>query len=433
MSYTFAIVGRPNVGKSTLFNRLTGSNQAIVDDVSGVTRDRIYGSSHWNGKEFLVVDTGGIVERSHDIFEKNIKKQVDFAVEESSAIIFVVDASTGMTDADEYIARMLRSSQKKVFLTVNKVDNHERLLMSHEFWSLGFDELFPIASVSGSGTGELLDAITYIIPTSEILPEDIPKFAIIGQPNVGKSSLVNAFLGEDRNIVTEIAGTTRDPVHSRYTKYGKDFILIDTAGIRKKNKVTEDLEFYSVLRAIRAIEEADVCFLVIDATLGIEAQDMELFSLVVKRNKGIIILVNKWDLVEKDTNTAVQFERTIKLKLAPFTDVPILFISALEKQRIFQSIELGIKVYHLRQQKIKTSELNDKVLEAIQKFPPASYRNHLIKIKYVTQIDKEYPVFAFFSNYPDQIKGSYKQFLENQMRSLFELTGVPIRLVFKEK
>ena len=300
MSYTFAIVGRPNVGKSTLFNRLTGSNQAIVDDVSGVTRDRIYGSSHWNGKEFLVVDTGGIVERSHDIFEKNIKKQVDFAVEESSAIIFVVDASTGMTDADEYIARMLRSSQKKVFLTVNKVDNHERLLMSHEFWSLGFDELFPIASVSGSGTGELLDAITSIIPASEILPEDIPKFAIIGQPNVGKSSLVNAFLGEDRNIVTEIAGTTRDPVHSRYTKFGKDFILIDTAGIRKKNKVTEDLEFYSVLRAIRAIEEADVCFLVIDATLGIEAQDMELFSLVVKRNKGIIILVNKWDLVEKD-------------------------------------------------------------------------------------------------------------------------------------
>ena len=433
MSYTVAIVGRPNVGKSTLFNRLTKTNQAIVDDVSGVTRDRIYGVGDWNGKNFHIIDTGGIVEQSNDVFERNIKKQVDFAIEEASSIFFVVDAVAGITPADESVAGLLRNVNKKVFLVVNKADNHERLLASHEFWALGFEQVYPIAAISGSGTGELLDDLVKLIPQDEYEDEQIPKFAIIGQPNVGKSSLVNAFLGEERNIVTDIAGTTRDPIHSRYSKFGKDFILIDTAGIRKKSKVNEDLEFYSVLRAIRAVEEADVCFLVIDANDGIESQDMELFSLVVRRNKGIVILVNKWDLVVKETNTAMQFEKRIKEKLAPFSDVPVLFISALEKQRIYQAIEIGHEVFHNRSQKIKTSELNDKMLEAIAKYPPPSYRNHLIKIKYITQIDKHYPVFSFFCNYPDQIKGSYKQFIENQMRGLFNFKGVPIRILFKEK
>ncbi|HRH99913.1 MAG TPA: ribosome biogenesis GTPase Der [Saprospiraceae bacterium] len=433
MSFTVAIVGRPNVGKSTLFNRLTKTNQAIVDDVSGVTRDRIYGVGDWNGKNFHIIDTGGIVEQSNDVFERNIKKQVDFAIEEASSIFFVVDAVAGITPADESVAGLLRNVNKKVFLVVNKADNHERLLASHEFWALGFEQVYPIAAISGSGTGELLDDLVKLIPQDEYEDEQIPKFAIIGQPNVGKSSLVNAFLGEERNIVTDIAGTTRDPIHSRYSKFGKDFILIDTAGIRKKSKVNEDLEFYSVLRAIRAVEEADVCFLVIDANDGIESQDMELFSLVVRRNKGIVILVNKWDLVVKETNTAMQFEKRIKEKLAPFSDVPVLFISALEKQRIYQAIEIGHEVFHNRSQKIKTSELNDKMLEAIAKYPPPSYRNHLIKIKYITQIDKHYPVFSFFCNYPDQIKGSYKQFIENQMRGLFNFKGVPIRILFKEK
>jgi GTP-binding protein len=433
MRFTVAIVGRPNVGKSTLFNRLVGHKKSIVDDISGVTRDRIYDVAEWNGKKFYIVDTGGFVAHSSDIFESEIRRQVELAIVESSAIIYMVDVTTGITDLDEFVAQLLRRVDKKKFLVVNKVDNHERLLLAQEFWSLGFDEMYCVSGMTGSGTGELLDAIAELIPPEELILPDLPKFAIIGQPNVGKSSLINVLLDEERNMVTDIAGTTRDPIHSEYNKFGKQFVIIDTAGIRKKAKVHEDLEFYSVIRAFKSIEEADVCFLVIDATMGIESQDMELVSLVIKRNKGLVILVNKWDLVEKITNTAKEYEQTIKNKMAPFNDVPILFISAKEKQRVFQAIEKGLEVYKHRSQKIKTSELNEKMLEAIGKIPPPSFRNHLIKIKYITQIEKEYPLFAFFSNYPDQIKGSYKQFLENQLRSLFNFTGVPIRLLFKEK
>ncbi|MEO6189428.1 MAG: ribosome biogenesis GTPase Der [Saprospiraceae bacterium] len=433
MRFTIAIVGRPNVGKSTFFNRLIGHRKSIVDDISGVTRDRIYDVAEWNGRKFYVIDTGGFVAHSQDIFEREIRRQVELAIQESSVIIYMVDVLTGITDLDLFVASLLRKVNKKKFLVVNKVDNHERLLLAQEFWSLGFDEMYPISSMTGSGTGELLDDIAKLVPDEEIIPSDIPKFAIVGQPNVGKSSLVNVFLGEERNMVTDIAGTTRDPTHSEFNKFGKNFMLIDTAGIRKKSRVSEDLEFYSVMRAIKSIEEADVCFLVLDATMGLESQDMELVSLIVKRNKGLVILVNKWDLVEKETNTSNVFERTIKDKLAPFNDVPILFISALEKQRVFQVIEKGLEVFQNRSRKISTSKLNDIMQEAITKIPPPAYRNHLIKIKYITQIEKEYPLFAFFTNYPDQIKGSYKQFIENQLRSNFEFTGTPIRLLFKEK
>lgn len=433
MRFTVAIVGRPNVGKSTLFNRLIGKRKSIVDDISGVTRDRIYDIAEWNGKKFYVIDTGGFVAHSKDIFEQEIRRQVELAIEEASVIIYMVDVLTGITDLDLFVAELLRKVKKKKFLVVNKVDNHERLLMAQEFWSLGYDMIYPVSSMTGSGTGEILDEISKLIPNQEIDSTNIPKFTIIGQPNVGKSSLVNVFLGEERNLVTDIAGTTRDSIHSEYNKFGKNFMLIDTAGIRKKSRVSEDLEFYSVMRAVQAIEEADVCYLVLDATLGVEMQDMELFSLATKRNKGIVILVNKWDLVNKETNTANQLEKTIKEKLAPFNDIPILFISALEKQRVFQAIEKGLEVFANRSRKINTSKLNEIMLEAIQKIPPPSYRNHLIKIKYITQIEKDYPLFAFFSNYPDQIKGSYKQFLENQLRANFNFTGSPVRMLFKEK
>lgn len=433
MSFTVAIVGRPNVGKSTFFNRLIGHKKSIVDDVSGVTRDRLYDVSEWNGKHFTVIDTGGFVTGSEDIFEKEIKKQVELAIEEASCILFMTDATAGITDLDNQVANMLRKINKKVFLIANKVDNNQRFLQAQELWGLGFDELYCLSSQSGSGTGEILDAVAALIPDDMEPASELPKFAVIGQPNVGKSSFLNALLDEERNLVTDIAGTTRDPVHSIYKKYGKEFLLIDTAGIRKKHKVFEDLEFYSVIRAIKAIEDCDVCYLMIDATLGIEAQDMELVSLVIKRNKGLVILVNKWDLLEKTTQTAKEFETKIRAKLAPFVDVPILFISAKDKQRIFQAVEKGLEVYNNRKQEIKTSDLNDKMLEAIAKIPPPSYRNHLIKIKYITQISKPYPAFAFFTNYPDQIKGSYKQFLENQMRELYNFNGTPIRLIFKEK
>ncbi|MBK6546738.1 MAG: ribosome biogenesis GTPase Der [Saprospiraceae bacterium] len=433
MSYTVAIVGRPNVGKSTFFNRMIGYKQSIVDDISGVTRDRLYGVSEWNGKHFTVIDTGGFVSKSNDIFELEIKKQVQLAIDEASCIVFMVDASSGITDLDVNVTDLLRRVNKKIFLAVNKVDNPERYLLAQEFWGLGFEQLYCVSSISGSGTGELLDAICALIPDEEEEKINLPKFAVIGQPNVGKSSFLNALLDEERNLVTEIAGTTRDPVHSIYKKFGKEFMLIDTAGIRKKAKVHEDLEFYSVIRAIKAIEDCDVCYLIIDATLGIESQDMELVSLVIKRNKGLVILVNKWDLVEKTTKTSKDYETVIRAKMAPFNDVPILFISVLEKQRIFQAVEKGLEVYANRSQEIKTSDLNDKMLEAISKIPPPSYRNHLIKIKYITQIKKPYPAFAFFTNYPDQIKGSYKQFIENQMRALYNFNGTPIRLLFKDK
>lgn len=434
MGNVVAIVGRPNVGKSTLYNRLVGEREAIIDNISGVTRDRLYGDSEWNGVSFTVIDTGGFVHGSDDIFEAAIRRQVKIAIEESSAIIFMTDVTTGITDLDEEIAGMLRKGDKPVLVAVNKVDNSQRMIDANEFWSLGFDDTFFLSSITGSGTGELLDALTEKLEQQpEPLEENLPKFAIVGQPNVGKSSLANALLGEERNIVTEIAGTTRDSIHSRYSKYDKDFYLIDTAGLRKKAKVHEDLEFYSVIRAVKAVEESDVCLLLIDAKLGIESQDLHIFQLAVKRRKGIVVLVNKWDLVDKETNTAKTVEEKIRRKLAPFNDVPIIFISALSKQRIFKAMEEALAVYERRGQKIKTSTLNDIMLKAIEKYPPPSHRGRFVKIKYITQLHTPYPSFAFFCNYPDYIKGSYKNYLENQIRKNFDFTGVPISLYFRKK
>jgi GTP-binding protein len=437
MSFTVAIVGRPNVGKSTLFNRLLEERKAIVDDVSGVTRDRQYGVTDWNGKTYNVIDTGGFVHGSEDVFEKEIAKQVLIAVEEANAIIFMVDASTGMTQLDDSLANMLRKSPKPVFLTVNKVDTNERLLEASEFYSLGFEHIFFIASASGSGTGELLDAITELITddASEEVKEmnALPKFAIIGQPNTGKSSLLNALVGEERTIVSEIAGTTRDTIHTHYNLFQKEFILIDTAGIRRKARVHEDLEFYSVIRAIKAVDEADVCLLMLDAEKGITAQDLNIYGLAAKKGKGIVVLVNKWDLVKKETNTAKEYEAELKKRFAPFNDVPILFISAKEKTRIFKAIEIGLEVYDNRQRKVPTAQLNDVILKAIQSYHPPVVRGHAVKIKYITQLPVYVPSFAFFCNFPDDIKQPYKNYLENQLRLNFNFTGVPIRLFFRKK
>lgn len=433
MGSIVAIVGRPNVGKSTLFNRLHGERKAIIDDVSGVTRDRIYGASDWNGKKFTVVDTGGFVHGSDEIFETAIRSQVKIAIEEASVIIFMVDVTTGITDLDENVAEMLRRGKKTVFLAVNKVDNNQRLLMANEFWSLGFENTFFISSVTGSGTGELLDAVALEVEDEPEIDKSIPRIAIVGQPNVGKSSLTNVLLGEDRNIVTDIAGTTRDSLHSEYNKFGKHFILIDTAGIRKKAKVHEDLEFYSVMRAIRAIEEADVCILMIDATTGMEAQDQSIFGLIKQRHKGVVILVNKWDLVEKETNTARDMEATIKRKIAPFDDVPIIFTSVLDQQRIFKAVEEALEVYNNRNQKIKTSVLNDFLEEATQKYAPPSHRGKFNSIKYCNQLPTYYPSFVFFCNHPKAMKDSYRNYLENQLREKFNFRGVPISIYFREK
>jgi len=428
-----AIVGRPNVGKSTLFNRLIGERQAIVDDISGVTRDRHYGSCFWNGKTFTVVDTGGFVRHSEDVFEAAIRSQVTIAIEEAAVLVFMVDTTTGITDLDEQVADMLRRTKKPVLLVVNKADNYQRMVEANEFWGLGFEETFFLSSLTGSGTGELLDAVVEYIEDREEDPNQLPKLAIVGQPNVGKSSLTNALLGEDRNIVTDIAGTTRDSIHTRYSKFGMEFLLIDTAGIRKKSKVSEDLEFYSVMRAIKAIEEADICLLMIDAQTGVEAQDLSIFKLAQKRNKGIVILVNKWDLVEKNTQTAKEFEDQIKNKIAPFNDVPILFISALDKQRIFRAVEVALDVYERRKQKIKTSKLNDIMLAAIERYPPPSHKGKFVKIKYITQLPTYYPAFAFFCNNPKYVKDNYRNYLENQLREHFNFTGIPISLFFREK
>lgn len=429
------------MGKSTFFNRLLEQRKAIVDDVSGVTRDRQYGVADWNGKSFNVIDTGGFVAGSEDVFEKAIARQVLIAVDEADAIMFMVDAHTGMTSLDDAMAKVLRRSTKPVFLTVNKVDNNERLLEASEFYSLGFEHVFFIAAASGSGSGELLDAIAELIPAEdadEVEEEqedkdELPKFAIIGQPNVGKSSLLNALIGEERTIVSDIAGTTRDTIHTHYNLFQKEFILIDTAGIRRKTKVHEDLEFYSVIRAIRALDEADVCLLLIDAEKGISAQDLNIFSLAVRKGKGIVVLVNKWDLVEKETNTAKEYEKKLKERFAPFTDVPILFISATEKTRIFKAIELAIQVYENRRKKISTSKLNDVMLKAVESYHAPVVRGHAIKIKFVTQLPTKVPSFAFFCNFPDDIKQPYKNYLENQLRQHFDLTGVPIRLFFRKK
>jgi GTPase len=434
MGNIVAIVGRPNVGKSTLYNRLVGMRDAITDDFAGVTRDRKYGFCEWGGKRFTVVDTGGFIHGSGDVFESAIRSQIKVAIQEASAILFMVDTQTGITDLDEDIAKLLRRGERPVFLVVNKVDNSSSLLDANEFWSLGFENTFFIASMNGSGTGDLLDAVIEHIEDEPELETELPKFAIIGRPNVGKSSLTNALLGEERNIVTPIAGTTRDPIHSVYNKFGKSFVLIDTAGIRKKQKVEEDLEFYSVMRAIRSVEEADVCLLVIDAMQGLESQDINILSLAQKRHKGVVILVNKWDLLQqKDTNTARDYELAIKHKLQPFDDVPILFVSALEKQRIFQAVEAAMEVYENRSRRIKTAELNDVLLPIIEAMPPPSVHGRFPKFKYITQLPTPYPSFVFFVNNPNYVRDSYKQFLENQMRKLFNFKGSPIEIYARAK
>jgi GTP-binding protein len=437
MSFTVAITGRPNVGKSTFFNRMLEQRKAIVDDFSGVTRDRQYGIAEWAGKSFNIIDTGGFVSNSDDIFEKEIRKQVMIAVEEANAVIFMVDVSSGITNLDEAMSQVLRRSNKPVFLVVNKVDNHERLLEASEFYSLGFENIFFVSSISGSGTGEILDAIVALIKPDENAEAEnagLPKFAIIGQPNVGKSSLLNALIGAERTIVSDIAGTTRDTIHTHYNLYNKEFILIDTAGIRKKAKVHEDLEFYSVIRAIKAMDEADVCLMLLDAGKGITAQDLSIFAMAAKKGKGIVVLVNKWDLIEeKKTNTVKDYEKELKKRFAPFSDVPIIFISVTEKQRIFKSIETALEVYDNRQRKIPTSQLNEIMLKAIEGYHPPVVRGNSIKIKYVTQLPVHTPTFAFFCNYPDDIKTPYKNYLENKLRENFKLSGVPVRLFFRKK
>ncbi|MEO7394307.1 MAG: ribosome biogenesis GTPase Der, partial [Chitinophagaceae bacterium] len=411
--------------------------KAIVDDESGVTRDRQYGISDWNGKTFNVIDTGGFVTGSQDIFEKEIAKQVLIAVEEANSILFVVDAHAGITELDDSVAQVLRKSPKPVLLVVNKVDNNDRLMEAAEFYSLGFEHIFFIASASGSGTGDLLDAVVSHIEedASAELAEmaALPKFAIIGQPNVGKSSLLNALIGEERTIVSDIAGTTRDSIHTHYNLFQKEFVLIDTAGIRRKAKVHEDLEFYSVIRAIKALDEADVCLLLLDAEKGITAQDLNIFSLAVKKGKGIVVLVNKWDLISKETNTAKEQEKELKQRLAPFSDVPILFVSAKDKTRIFKAIEIGLEVYENRKQKVSTSSLNDIMLKAISTYKPPVVRGHPIKIKFITQLPTIVPSFAFFCNFPDDIKQPYKNYLENKLRENYNFTGVPVRIFFRKK
>ena len=438
MANIVAIVGRPNVGKSTLYNRLIGERRAIIDDEAGVTRDRQYGTCEWNGKTFTVVDTGGFVRGSDDVFEAAIRDQVAIAIEEAAVIVFVCDVQTGITDLDEAVARMLRKTDKPVVLAVNKVDNHQRLLEANEFWSLGFEETYFLSSMTGSGSGDMLDAVTERLPADGAdgdggLEADIPKIAIVGQPNAGKSSVVNALLGEDRNIVTEVAGTTRDSIHTRFRKFDRDFYLIDTAGLRKKAKVHEDLEFYSVMRAINAIEDADVCILLVDATEGVEAQDMSILRVVQKRNKGLVIGINKWDLVAKETNTMRDFEAAVRARIAPFDDVPIVFTSATERTRLLQLIDAALRVYENRNRRVSTSELNRVMQEAIERTPPPAHRGRQVKIKYVTQLPTYFPAFAFFCNNPKQIKDSYKGYLENQLRERFDFTGVPIGVFFREK
>lgn len=432
--FTLAIVGRPNVGKSTLFNRLLEQRKAIVEDTPGVTRDRQYGVSEWNGKSFNVIDTGGFVAGGDDVFEKEIREQVLIAVQEANALLFMVDASTGITTLDEAMADVLRPAKKPVFLVVNKVDNNARLLEASEFYSLGFEHIFFISSMSGSGTGEVLDEVAKLISVeAEEVSAELPKIAIIGQPNVGKSSLLNAMVGEERTIVSDIAGTTRDTIHTHYNLFQKEFILIDTAGIRRKNKVHEDLEFYSVIRAIKAVDEADVCLMMIDAEKGIAQQDLNIFSLAVKKGKGIVFLVNKWDLVEKVTNTAKDYEKQLKERLAPFTDLPVIFISAKEKTRVFKVIETALEVYESRHRRIPTSKLNEEMLPVIEAYRPPVVRGNSVKIKFVTQLPTAVPSFAFFTNYPDDIKAPYRNYLENKLREKFNFKGVPVRIFFRKK
>jgi len=434
MSNIVAIVGRPNVGKSTFFNRLVEKKQAIMDNESGVTRDRQYGEAQWNGKKFTVIDTGGYVTGSEDIFESEIRKQVKEALGEASVILFMVDCHTGLTDLDKDFANIVREVKKPVYVVANKADNPEKSFMAGEFYALGFDEVFTISSASGSGTGEILDEIVnHLEDDHEDQFTGIPKISILGRPNAGKSSFLNALLGKERTIVTDLAGTTRDSIHTRYKLYGKDFILTDTAGLRKKTKQKDDIEFYSTIRAIQALQDSDVCIIMIDATRGFESQDMQIISLAHKYKKGIMIMVNKWDLIEKDGKTHDKFKKEILEKLGPLSYVPIIFTSVLQKQRIFQAIETAMKIYEQRSEKVSTSELNDVMLKEIERYPPPALKGKYIKIKYVTQLPTYTPCFAFFCNLPQYIKPPYERYLENKIREHFDFSGVPIKLVFRKK
>ena len=430
-----AIVGRPNVGKSTLFNRLVGHRQAIVDETAGTTRDRHYGKTDWNGKEFSIIDTGGYAVNSDDIFEDDIRRQVMLAIEEADLILFMVEVKTGVTDLDMMMADVLRRSGKKVLVVCNKVDNYDLIYQSHEFYSLGLGDIFCISSMSGSGTGDLMDEILRQLPedTKAEELEDLPRITIVGRPNVGKSSMTNALLGQERNIVTNIAGTTRDSIHTRYNKYDMDFYLVDTAGMRKKGKEMEDLEFYSVMRSIRAIENSDVCILMLDAQQGLESQDLNIHNLIVRNRKGCVIVVNKWDLVEKDSNTMKEWKEFLEKKLAPFNDIPIILTSVLNKQRILEVLQQAIRVYNSRRRRIPTSELNDYILPVIEDYPPASTKGKYIRIKYATQLPTPTPQFAFFVNLPQYIKESYRRYLENKIRSQWDFSGVPIQIYFRQK
>ena len=434
MGNIVAIVGRPNVGKSTLFNRLTETRNAIVDEIEGVTRDRQYGKATWNGIDFSVIDTGGYIVNSDDVFETEIRKQVIMAIEEADAILFMVDVTTGITALDESVANMLRKIKKPSLLVVNKVDNTNRQYEAQEFYRLGMGDLFCISSVNGSGTGDLLDTlISGFRKTTEEKIDTLPRFAIVGRPNVGKSSLLNALIGEERHIVTPISGTTRDSIYTRYRKYNHDFYLVDTAGLRKKGKVQEDLEYYSVIRSVRAIENSDVCLVLIDATQGLESQDLNIIDLALRNNKGVIILVNKWDLVDKETNTARDFEKNLKEKMKPFTDVPVVFTSAITKQRIHKVLETAIEVYENRKRRISTSELNSFIAGVIEAYPPPSVKGKFIRIKYVTQLPNKSPSFAFFCNLPQYVKEPYKRYLENKLRENYNFTGVPVQIFMRKK
>ncbi|WP_277631720.1 ribosome biogenesis GTPase Der [Avrilella dinanensis] len=436
MNNIVAIVGRPNVGKSTLFNRLIQRRDAIVDSVSGVTRDRNYGKSEWNGRSFSIIDTGGYIEGSDDIFEGEIRKQVELAIDESDVILFVVDAEEGLTPMDEEVANLLRKVTKPVLLVVNKVDNGKRLQDAYEFYNLGLGEYYPVAGMSGSGTGEMLDALIEALPpeqNDEKEDEELPRFAFVGRPNAGKSSIINALIGEDRFVVTDIAGTTRDAIDTKYNRFGFDFYLVDTAGIRKKSKVKEDLEFYSVMRSVRAIEHADVCVLVIDATRGFEGQDQSIFWLAQKNKKGVVILVNKWDLVEKDNQTTKEYEKRIREQIAPFDDVPILFVSALTKQRLLKALETAVEVFENRKSRISTSRLNEVMLPIIENNPPPAVKGKYIKIKFCMQLPTHTPQFVFFANLPQYIKYPYKRYIENKLRENYNFSGVPIEIFFRQK
>lgn len=428
------MIGRPNVGKSTLFNRLIKAREAIVDSVAGVTRDRHYGKSDWNGYEFSVIDTGGYVVGSDDIFESEIRKQAKLAIEESDVIVFMVDGREGLTPLDEEVAQILRRSKKPYYLAVNKIDSPSNYFDYAEFYALGVSEVFPISAVSGGGTGDLLDAVvTHFSKDNNVVPDDLPKIAIVGKPNVGKSSIINAFLGEERHIVTPLAGTTRDTNFTRYRNFGFDFYLIDTAGLRKKSKVEENLEFYSVMRTVRSIENADVCIVMADASQGFDQQDLNIFGLAARNHKGVVVVMNKWDLIEKDNHTHKEYEDLVRKRIAPFSDVPIIFTSVTEKQRIYKVIESAVQVFRNRTRKISTSELNDVMLPIIQNTPPPMNKDKVIRIKYVTQLPLAYPAFAFFCNLPQYVIDSYKRFLENQIRKNWNFSGVPMEIYFRKK